>query len=60
VYRTALCISLVTAFQLHKFAERLRAAVGEDKFDTLFPKPLTGAKRKAAEDAKQQMSLFDV
>jgi DNA polymerase, archaea type len=46
--------------KLHKFAERLRAAVGEDKFDTLFPKPLTGAKRKAAEDAKQQMSLFDV
>jgi DNA polymerase, archaea type len=45
--------------KLHKFAERLRAAIG-DNFDTLFPKPLTGAKRKAAQDAKQQMSLFDL
>jgi DNA polymerase, archaea type len=45
--------------KLYKFAERLRAAVGDD-FDRLFPKPLTGAKRKAAEAAKQQMSLFDL
>lgn len=45
--------------KLHKFAERLRAAVGDD-FDTLFPRPLTGAKRKAAEDARQQMALFDL
>lgn len=45
--------------KLHKFAERLRAAIGND-FDQLFPKPLTGAKRKAKENAKQQMSLFEL
>jgi DNA polymerase elongation subunit (family B) len=48
--------------KLYKFAERLRAALdamGED-FDKFFPKPLTGAKRKAQEAAKQQMSLFDL
>lgn len=44
--------------KLHKFAQRLEAAVGED-FDRLFPKPLVGAKRKAAEDAKHQMNLFE-
>ena len=32
--------------KLHKFAERLRAAVGDD-FDALFPRPLTGSKRRA-------------
>ncbi|MBC7805066.1 MAG: DNA polymerase, partial [Akkermansiaceae bacterium] len=45
--------------KLYKFAERLKAAIGDD-FDRLFPKPLTGAKRKAKEDAKQQMTLFDL
>ena len=45
--------------KLHKFAERLRAAVGDD-FDALFPKPLTGAKRKAKEAEKHQMALFDL
>ena len=46
--------------KLHKFAQRLEAAVGEENFALLFPKPLVGAKRKAAEDAKQQMSLFEM
>lgn len=45
--------------KLYKFAERLKAAIGDD-FERLFPKPLTGAKRKAKEDAKQQMTLFDL
>ena len=45
--------------KLYKFAQRLEAAIGPD-FEKLFPKPLTGAKRKAAEDAKHQMSLFDL
>lgn len=45
--------------KLYKFAERLKAAIGDD-FDRLFPKPLTGAKRKAKEDAKHQMTLFDL
>ncbi len=45
--------------KLYKFAQRLQAGVGDD-FDKLFPKPLTGAKRKAAKDAEQQMSLFDL
>jgi DNA polymerase elongation subunit (family B) len=45
--------------KLYKFAERLKAAIGDD-FDTLFPKPLTGAKRKAKKDAEQQMSLFEL
>lgn len=45
--------------KLYKFAERLRAAVGAD-FETLFPRPLTGARRKAAEAARQQMNLFEL
>lgn len=45
--------------KLYKFAQRLEAAVGED-FERLFPKPLTGARRKAAKDAEQQMALFDL
>ena len=44
--------------KLYKFAQRLEAAIGPD-FEKLFPKPLTGSKRKAKEDAKQQMALFD-
>ena len=44
--------------KLYKFAQRLEAAIGPD-FERLFPKPLTGSKRKAKEDAKQQMALFD-
>ena len=43
--------------KLYKFAQRLEAAVVED-FERLFPKPLTGAKRRKAKDAEQQMSLF--
>ena len=43
--------------KLYKFAQRLQAAIGDD-FDRLFPKPLTGAKRKAKKDAEQQMTLF--
>ncbi len=46
--------------KLYKFAERLKAGIGEDVFDRLFPKPLTGAKRKAKEDAKHQMTLFEL
>ena len=45
--------------KLYKFATRLEAAIGED-FEKLCPKPLVGAKRKAAEDAKHQMSLFEM
>jgi DNA polymerase elongation subunit (family B) len=45
--------------KLYKFAQRLQAAIGDD-FDRLFPKPLTGAKRKAKEAAKHQMNLFDL
>ena len=45
--------------KLHKFAQRLQAAVG-DEFERLFPKPLTGAKRKAAKAAEHQMALFDL
>jgi DNA polymerase elongation subunit (family B) len=45
--------------KLYKFAQRLEAAIGDD-FERLFPKPLLGNKRKAAEDARQQMSLFDL
>lgn len=45
--------------KLYKFAQRLEAAIGPD-FEKLFPKPLTGAKRRAKEDSKQQMSLFDM
>lgn len=47
--------------KLHKFAQRLQAAVGDD-FDALFPKPLTGAKRKAAQATVHQvtMNLFDL
>lgn len=46
--------------KLYKFAQRLQAAIGDDVFDKLFPKPLTGAKRKAKEAAKYQMNLFDL
>ncbi|MDX1933236.1 MAG: DNA polymerase domain-containing protein [Capsulimonadales bacterium] len=51
--------------KLYKFAERLRPAIeGHETiragFETLFPKPLTGARRKAKEAAKQQMSLFEM
>ncbi|WP_394795042.1 DNA polymerase domain-containing protein [Armatimonas sp.] len=45
--------------KLYKFATRLEAAIGED-FEKLCPKPLVGAKRRAAEDAKHQMSLFEM
>jgi hypothetical protein len=45
--------------KLYKFAQRLEAAVGDD-FEKLFPKPLTGAKRKAKEAEKHQMNLFDL
>lgn len=44
--------------KLYKFAQRLESAIGTD-FDRLFPKPLTGAKRKAKKNAEQQMALFD-
>lgn len=44
--------------KLYKFAQRLEAAVGDD-FERLFPKPLTGAKRKKAQAAEQQISLFE-
>ena len=42
--------------KLHKFATRLESAIGPD-FDRLFPKPFTGAKRKARENARQQITL---
>jgi len=45
--------------KLYKFAQRLQAAVGDD-FDRLFPKPLTGAKRKAKAAEKHQMNLFEM
>ena len=45
--------------KLYKFAQRLEAAVGDD-FETIFPKPLIGAKRKAKEAEKHQMNLFDL
>lgn len=45
--------------KLYKFAQRLEAAIGDD-FEKLFPRPLTGAKRKAAEDLKHQMALFEL
>jgi DNA polymerase elongation subunit (family B) len=46
--------------KLYKFAQRLQAAIGDDTFDRLFPKPLTGAKRKAKEAEKYQMNLFEL
>jgi hypothetical protein len=46
--------------KLYKFAQRLEAAVGSDDFERLFPKPLTGAKRKKAKADEQQMALFDL
>jgi DNA polymerase, archaea type len=46
--------------KLYKFAQRLQAAIGDENFDKCFPKPLTGAKRKAKEAAKHQMSLFEM
>lgn len=45
--------------KLFKFAQRLEAAIGED-FERLFPKPLTGAKRKKEKENKQQMALFEL
>jgi DNA polymerase elongation subunit (family B) len=45
--------------KLYKFAQRLQAAIGDD-FDTLFPKPLTGAKRKAKQAEQHQMNLFEM
>lgn len=45
--------------KLYKFAQRLQTAVGDD-FDRLFPRPLTGAKRKAAKAAEHQMALFEM
>jgi len=45
--------------KLYKFAQRLQAAIGDD-FERLFPKPLTGAKRKAKAAEKHQMNLFDM
>ncbi len=46
--------------KLYKFAQRLQAAVGDEDFERLFPKPLTGAKRKKALADQHQMALFDL
>jgi len=46
--------------KLYKFAQRLQAAIGDDDFERLFPKPLTGAKRKKALADQHQMALFDL
>lgn len=46
--------------KLYKFAQRLQAAIGDEHFEKCFPKPLTGAKRKAKEAEKYQMSLFEM
>lgn len=46
--------------KLYKFAQRLQAAIGDNDFERLFPKPLTGAKRKKATEQKHQMALFDL
>lgn len=45
--------------KLYKFAQRLEAAIPDD-FERLFPKPLTGARRKAKEDSRHQMNLFEL
>ena len=44
------------AQKLYKFAGRLKEAVGEDKFDTLFPKPVPVAKRP--DPSQMTMDLF--
>ena len=44
------------AQKLYKFAGRLREAVGEDHFDTLFPKPVPVAKRP--DPSQMTMDLF--
>jgi DNA polymerase I len=44
------------AAKLHKFASRLREAVGETQFDTLFPKPLPIKKRP--DPTQMTMDLF--
>ncbi|MGI4791962.1 MAG: DNA polymerase domain-containing protein [Janthinobacterium lividum] len=44
------------AQKLYKFAGRLREAVGEEQFDTLFPKPVPAAKRP--DPSQMTMDLF--
>jgi DNA polymerase I len=44
------------AQKLYKFAGRLKEAVGEDKFDALFPKPVPAAKRP--DPTQMTMDLF--
>ena len=44
------------AQKLYKFAGRLREAVGEDHFETLFPKPVPAAKRP--DPSQMTMDLF--
>jgi DNA polymerase I len=44
------------AQKLYKFAGRLREAVGEDTFETLFPKPVPAAKRP--DPSQMTMDLF--
>ena len=44
------------AQKLYKFAGRLKEAVGEDKFDVLFPKPVPAAKRP--DPTQMTMDLF--
>jgi len=44
------------AQKLHKFAGRLREAVGETAFETLFPKPVPAAKRP--DPSQMTMDLF--
>lgn len=44
------------AQKLYKFAGRLKEAIGEDKFDTLFPKPIPVAKRP--DPSQMTMDLF--
>ena len=45
------------AQKLYKFAGRLKEAIGEDKFDTLFPKPIPVAKRP--DPSQMTMDLFE-
>ena len=44
------------AAKLYKFAGRLKEAVGEERFDVLFPKPVPAAKR--ADPSQMTMDLF--
>ena len=44
------------AQKLYKFAGRLKEAIGEDKFDMLFPKPIPAAKRP--DPTQMTMDLF--